>query len=283
MPQQFVQHPTASSAKAVGPVLPGVGFQAGQPPMIRSTSPASENQTRSQQPADRIGRDLELVAFESESPLPQTGEFIVAGERHRMLAESLRILLPKGGIVTHGCGGGLGRLSATLRDCPTAGLLLIQPSRGLLAAVREQGLFSKLRPLAVICPNAPGRFYLREVVQTRVRGVVPAAITLDDLRKGLSELAAGRTVIHPGLMTDLRYDVRGQIELQPKDDLLSLTRRQLEVVRLTAIGCSTREIGERLGLAPKTVESHRYRAMRKLNLHDRVELTRTALSDGLLR
>ena len=249
----------------------------------RRTTVTATPPVRSPQPGDRLGHDLELVAFARQPRRSIAGEFVLAGERHRMLTEALTGLLPQFGLTTHGCGHGLGQLSATLNQHERAGLLLIQPSRGLLAAVREQSLYSVARPLAVICSPSPGRFYLREVLLSKARAVFSATATVEELVDGFAELVAGRTVIHRDLLADLRFDARGGIEIQPKDDLLSLTRRQLEVVRLTAIGCSTRDIGERLGLAPKTVESHRYRAMRKLNLHDRVELTRTALSDGLLR
>jgi len=65
--------------------------------------------------------------------------------------------------------------------------------------------------------------------------------------------------------------------------LLSLlSEREREILRLTAVGFTSREIGEQLALSPKTVETYRQRAMEKLNLEHRSEVVRFALRAGLL-
>jgi two-component system response regulator NreC len=62
-----------------------------------------------------------------------------------------------------------------------------------------------------------------------------------------------------------------------------LTPREREVVALTAEGYTAAEIGERLLLSAKTVETYRARAARKLGLTHRSELVRFALRAGLLK
>jgi DNA-binding CsgD family transcriptional regulator len=42
----------------------------------------------------------------------------------------------------------------------------------------------------------------------------------------------------------------------PKETLPTITERQLEVIELIAAGCSSDEIGERLGISPRTVKAH---------------------------
>lgn len=61
-----------------------------------------------------------------------------------------------------------------------------------------------------------------------------------------------------------------------------LSVREREVVSLTALGFSSREIGERLGISSKTVDTYRARSMEKLGLRHRWELVRYALRTGLL-
>jgi len=61
-----------------------------------------------------------------------------------------------------------------------------------------------------------------------------------------------------------------------------LTEREREVLRLTAEGYSSKEIGDLLNLSAKTVETYRARFMDKLGLHHRSELVRYALRNGLL-
>lgn len=59
-----------------------------------------------------------------------------------------------------------------------------------------------------------------------------------------------------------------------------LSPREMEVVQLIAQGLSTKEIAARLYLSPKTVDAHRVRIHKKLDVHDRVALTRLALERG---
>ena len=62
----------------------------------------------------------------------------------------------------------------------------------------------------------------------------------------------------------------------------SLSAREVEVLRLIALGYTTNEIAEQLHLSPRTVEAHRARIHRKLELRTRAELVRYALRRGLV-
>ena len=62
----------------------------------------------------------------------------------------------------------------------------------------------------------------------------------------------------------------------------ALTPRELEILRLAAEGHRTKDVGRILGISPKTVERHRSNIAEKLDLRDRVELTRYAIKRGLV-
>ena len=62
-----------------------------------------------------------------------------------------------------------------------------------------------------------------------------------------------------------------------------LSAREQEVLALTAEGFSAREIGKKLFISPKTVDTYRSRVMEKLGLSHRSELVRFALRVGLLK
>jgi len=63
----------------------------------------------------------------------------------------------------------------------------------------------------------------------------------------------------------------------PPDPLAALTQRELEVLQLMARGRSTREMAEQLHLSPKTIETHRAKARRKLGARSSFDLLRMAI------
>lgn len=67
-----------------------------------------------------------------------------------------------------------------------------------------------------------------------------------------------------------------------RGELLPLTRREAEVLRLIAQGMTNREIGETLFISARTVNTHRTNLMQKLDLHDTAGLVRYAIAHGLL-
>ena len=62
----------------------------------------------------------------------------------------------------------------------------------------------------------------------------------------------------------------------------TLSPREREIVHLTAEGLSSRAIGGRLGISPRTVEVHRSRAMHKLGARNRAQLILSAVSHGIV-
>jgi DNA-binding NarL/FixJ family response regulator len=69
--------------------------------------------------------------------------------------------------------------------------------------------------------------------------------------------------------------------LQQPDRASDLTQRQREILELVAHGLSAKAIGEKLHISAKTVEFHKDRIMRRLNLHSVAELTRYAMQNGI--
>ncbi|MDA0313076.1 MAG: response regulator transcription factor [Gemmatimonadetes bacterium] len=72
-------------------------------------------------------------------------------------------------------------------------------------------------------------------------------------------------------------------ESEDSAGLHDLSTREQEVLALTAEGFSSREIGKKLFISPKTVDTYRSRIMDKLGLSHRSELVRFALRVGLLK
>lgn len=62
----------------------------------------------------------------------------------------------------------------------------------------------------------------------------------------------------------------------------SLTRRQMEVLGHLAEGKTVKEVAQLMHLSQKSVDSHKYRIMNRLHIHDRVHLCRLAIREGLI-
>jgi DNA-binding NarL/FixJ family response regulator len=75
--------------------------------------------------------------------------------------------------------------------------------------------------------------------------------------------------------------MQARIETQ-NDSLESLSMRENEILCLVVEGKTSAEIGKRLNLSPKTVESYRSRMMQKLGISDLTELVKFALKNGLI-
>lgn len=61
-----------------------------------------------------------------------------------------------------------------------------------------------------------------------------------------------------------------------------ITPRQREILRMVARSHTSREIGEKLDISPRTVETHRANMMQRLGIHDVAGLVRFAISEGLV-
>jgi DNA-binding NarL/FixJ family response regulator len=96
-------------------------------------------------------------------------------------------------------------------------------------------------------------------------------------------VAAGDTVFTPGLAGLVLGEFRRLSQAPPGEgpDTPRLTERETEVLRLVAKGLSYRQIAERLVLSHRTVQNHVQNTLGKLQLHNRVELTRYAIEQGL--
>ena len=69
---------------------------------------------------------------------------------------------------------------------------------------------------------------------------------------------------------------------KPDSGIGALTPQQFRVLRHLALGLSVKETARAMSLSHKAVDNHKYRLMHKLDIHDRVELARFAIREGLV-
>jgi len=143
-----------------------------------------------------------------------------------------------------------------------------------------------------LCEAAPGtkvvvltRFsdyaHMREAFSSGAAGYVLKSSPPEQLIEALRTVASGRTHVDPGVQTPVELPT-GVEPLAPRQRVLSLSPREYDVLRSAAAGESSKQIANRLGLSTRTVEFHKYKAMRRLQLRSRADLVQIAVELGWL-
>jgi len=145
--------------------------------------------------------------------------------------------------------------------------------------IREESPQSKV----IVLTQHENREYITPALKVGASGYVLKRAADEELVSAIRAVYQGQTYLDPlvaGIVVD---DYRRRLEGLPQGDPYeSLTDREREVLVLVAKGHTNREIAELLHISPKTVDFHRTNLMRKLDLHNRTELTRFALRRGLV-
>ena len=121
-----------------------------------------------------------------------------------------------------------------------------------------------------------------EAVKAGATGYLVKSASREELLDAVRRVARGDTVFTPGLAGLVLGEYRRLLDA-PADDASApkLTERETEVLRLVAKGMSYKQIAGRLFLSHRTVQNHVQNTLRKLQMHNRVELTRYAIEQGL--
>jgi two-component system response regulator NreC len=116
--------------------------------------------------------------------------------------------------------------------------------------------------------------YARDALAGGAIGYVLKEAADSELVEAVRRAAAGLGYLNPAL--------GARVAAQPTGPPDHLSERELDVLRLIALGHTNTEIAEKLYLSVRTVESHRARIQQKLELNSRAELVRYALEHGLI-
>ena len=124
-----------------------------------------------------------------------------------------------------------------------------------------------------------------EAVKAGATGYLVKSASRDELLDAVRRVSEGDTVFTPGLAGLVLGEYRRLSDTPAAKtddpDAPRLTERETEVLRLVAKGLSYKQIAERLFLSHRTVQNHVQNTLRKLQLHNRVQLVRYAIEQGL--
>ena len=203
---------------------------------------------------------------------------------HAVMRAGLRALLstePDVEVVGEGATGEEG-VELAMRLVPDVVVMdLSMPGMGGMAATRR--IAASGLPIRVLVLTLHGeREYLLPLLEAGGAGYLTKGSADHELIEAIRVVARGDVYLDPGAARFLVTSFRVPREPERESPLSRLSAREREVLTLAAEGYSSTEIGERLGISGKTVETYRERLMDKLDLHHRSELVRLALREGLL-
>jgi DNA-binding NarL/FixJ family response regulator len=158
---------------------------------------------------------------------------------------------------------------------------LAMPGLGGLDVVRRVAADSPRTGIVVLSMYG-GEAYALEAFRLGASAYVLKEAGPRDLISAVAGAAAGRAYVSPPLSLD-------RIELLSRSrpnaaaaPCAHLTEREREVLKLTAEGLTRSGVAGRLGISPRTAETHLLHVHRKLGIHTRSELTRFAVARGIV-
>ncbi|HXH78002.1 response regulator transcription factor [Nocardioides sp.] len=120
-----------------------------------------------------------------------------------------------------------------------------------------------------------------EAVKAGATGYLVKSASREELLDAVRRVAAGDTVFTPGLAGLVLGEFRRIADGPATDPRDELTERETEILKMVAKGMSYKQIAERLVISHRTVQNHVQNTLRKLQMNNRVQLTRWAIEHGL--
>ena len=177
---------------------------------------------------------------------------------------------------------GLEAVRQTKKHAPDVILLDINmPLMGGLEAARKiRSIAPKTRILALSMHD--NREYVMEIVRLGASGYILKDSSPSELVRAIEAVYAGDAYFSPRISQHLLKAIASASSKGSSSFLRTLTLRERQVLRMIANGFTSKQIATRLGITFRTVESHRDRIQKKLDIRTTAGLTKYAVRAGIV-
>jgi DNA-binding NarL/FixJ family response regulator len=211
---------------------------------------------------------------------------VIVADDHRLVAEGVVKILEKEYDVVATPTDGRAFVEAVEQFHPD--LVLVDISlpllNGLDACRRVKKSFPGVK--IIILTMHSEQHFVDEAFRVGVEGYLLKSSVADELLVAAREVLKGSAYVSPGVTRGLVYQALGastQAQGQPRPvQPVTLSLRQREVLQLVAEGKSNKEIASTINVTVKTIEFHKARISKELGVHTTAELTKQAITLGLV-
>ena len=207
---------------------------------------------------------------------------ILIADDHALVREGIRALLSLCDDleVVGEAADGTEAIAAARRLDPDVVLMDINmPGLGGLEATPEI-LRSNPRTKILVLTQYDDREYVTRFLKNGASGYVLKRAAVSELAAAVRAVHRGGLVLDPSLAREALLPAAAGVG---EERYQSLTEREKQVLKLVAEGNSNKEMAQLLGISVKTAMSHRERVMQKLEIHNRTELVKFALKQGVIK
>ncbi|HTL91647.1 MAG TPA: response regulator transcription factor [Steroidobacteraceae bacterium] len=202
---------------------------------------------------------------------------LVLADDHVLVRQGLRKLLEGAGFVVAGeAADGREAVRLVRLENPDVAVIDIGMPlfNGLNAALELAHSHPHVRLIVLTQHDEPQ--YVAEALRCGVKGYVLKNQAARDLVRAIEGVSRGEVYLSPGVASAV-----AEAYVSQEHTVNGLSVRERQVLQLIAEGNSTKDIAAQLGISAKTVESHRSKLMRKLDIHDTAGLVRYAIRRGV--
>ncbi len=159
---------------------------------------------------------------------------------------------------------------------------IAMPIMGGLEAIRRiHKEFSEIKIL--VLTQYDDRDHVFPAIQAGANGFISKTAASSELTSGIRAVFAGESYLSPSIAKLFVEDYQRVALTEDKiDPYEQLTDRERDMLKLVVEGYKTRQIAEMLIITPKTVEGHKTSLMRKLGIHNKLDLVKYALRRGII-
>ncbi|MFC1591660.1 response regulator [Thermodesulfobacteriota bacterium] len=167
-----------------------------------------------------------------------------------------------------------------------ADVFVLDISMPVLNGIETTDRLKKINPeyKVIILSMHDSRAYVEKALQAGAEGYILKKGATEEVIHAIREVYMGERYLSPRIAKHvIQGFLENKREINRDMPFAKLTRREREILQLLAEGLSSKEIAKKLSISTNTAHVHSNNIMQKINIHNRADLVRFALKEGIIQ